>query len=121
MAVHVLPHASARPVDRAAVVPPFALAVAVLPAVLDLLRVVQPGLNTVLAVPSDGATAMAAAILLLLWVRVPKTAWLLAAGFAAVAGTAMRVAGADVAPVLTLLSIVALGLGGAFVAPARFD
>jgi len=121
MAVHVLPHASARPVERVAVVPPFALAVAILPAVLDLLRVVQPGLNSVLSVPSAGATALAAAFLMLAWARFPRTVWLLAAGFAALAGAAMRLAGADVAPVLTVLSIVALGLGGAFVAPVSVD
>jgi hypothetical protein len=119
MAVHVLPRASARPAERVAVVPPLVLALAVLPAVLDLLRIVQPGLSLALALPGVGSTAMAGAVLLVAWLRFPRTTWLLAASLAAVVGMALRLAGADVAPVLTLLSLVALGLGGAFAAPAR--
>jgi hypothetical protein len=118
MAVHVLPRASARSADRVAVVPPLVLALTVAPAVLDLMRVVQPGVAPALAVPSVAATGVAAAVLLLTWARFPRTAWLLAAGFAALAGMVLRVAGADVGPVLSLLAIIALGVGGAFGAPA---
>jgi hypothetical protein len=60
------------------------------------------------------ASGAAAAGLLLVWARFPRTSWLFAASLAAVAGVAMRLVGADVAPALSLLSVVALGIGGAF-------
>jgi hypothetical protein len=53
-------------------------------------------------------------VLLLMWLRFPRTNWLAAAGIAATAGFALRLVGADVAPLLSLLSIVAIGLGGGF-------
>ena len=118
MAVHVLPRAPARSADRVAVVPPLVLAVTVAPALLDLVRVVQPGVAPTLALPSVAATAVTAAVLLLTWARFPRATWLLAAGVAALAGMALRVAGAEVGPVLSLLAIVALGVGGGFAAPA---
>jgi hypothetical protein len=49
-----------------------------------------------------------------MWLRFPRTNWLAAAFLAALAGFALRLAGADVAPLLSLLSIVAVGLGGGF-------
>jgi hypothetical protein len=60
------------------------------------------------------ASAAAAAALVLIWTRFPRTSWLFAACLAAIASLAMRVLGADVAPLLSLLSLVALGVGGAF-------
>jgi hypothetical protein len=84
---------------------------------LDLLAIVQPGV----LVPGVGvvATAVAAAVLALSWARYPRTSWLAAASLAACAGLTLRMVGADIAPVLSLLAIVALGIGGAFASPER--
>jgi hypothetical protein len=114
MAVRIAAHASARPAAQAVGLPPVVLAVALVPAALDLLRMVQPALTDVLHTPTSVASAVAAAVLLAIWARFPRTAWLLAASFAACASLALRLAGADVGPALSLLSIVALGIGGAF-------
>jgi hypothetical protein len=57
--------------------------------------------------------------LLLSWARYPRTSWLAAACLAGLASVGMRAAGADVAPLLSLLAVVALGIGGAFSSPAR--
>jgi hypothetical protein len=112
MAVTALPHTSAHaPLDAAAVQPAVLILTLIAP-VLDLLAVVQPAA----AVPTIGlfAAGLASAGLLLTWVRYWRTSWLAAACLAAVASLAMRFAGADVAPALSLLALVALGLGGAF-------
>src|ERR1051326_7376223 len=45
MAVRVLPHSPARPADQAAHVPALVLAASLVPAALDLLNLVQPGLG----------------------------------------------------------------------------
>jgi uncharacterized membrane protein YvlD (DUF360 family) len=65
------------------------------------------------------ATAVASLTLLVIWARYPRTSWLAAAGLASVASLVMRIVGADVAPLLSLLVVVALGIGGAFASPVR--
>jgi uncharacterized membrane protein YvlD (DUF360 family) len=65
------------------------------------------------------ATAVASLTLLVIWARYPRTSWLAAAGLASVASLVMRIVGADVAPLLSLLAVVALGIGGAFASPVR--
>jgi hypothetical protein len=84
---------------------------------LDLLAVVQPAAT----VPGLGmlATAVASLTLLVIWARYPRTSWLAAAGLAGIASLVMRIVGADVAPLLSLLAVVALGIGGAFASPVR--
>jgi hypothetical protein len=84
---------------------------------LDLLAIVQPAAT----VPGLGmlATAVASLTLLVIWARYPRTSWLAAAGLAGIASLVMRIVGADVAPLLSLLAVVALGIGGAFASPVR--
>ena len=73
---------------------------------------VQPSLPLAsAAVIASGATSAA---LLVMWLRFPRTSWLAAASLAAVASLAMRLMGADVAELLSLLAVIALGIGGAF-------
>jgi hypothetical protein len=115
MAIRIAAQASARPAAQATGLPPVVLAIALVPAALDLLRMVQPGLVGVLNTPTSVAAAVSAAVLLAMWLRFPRTSWLLAASFAACASLALRLVGADVGPALSLLSILALGVGGAFV------
>ena len=117
MAVRVLPLAPTRPADQAATLPWVVLVVALAPSLLDLLRLVQPGLTPFLAIPDAFACGGAAAVLLLMWLRFPRTAWLLAATVVAAIGLALRLIGADVAPLLSLLAIVAVGVGGGFANP----
>jgi hypothetical protein len=93
-------------------VPTGVLALALIAPALDLFFMLQP--NAGLWAAGVGASSAAAAALVLVWVRFPRTSWLFAATLAAMASLAMRLVGADVAPVLTLLAIVALGVGGAF-------
>jgi hypothetical protein len=97
------------------------LALALVPAALDLLKLVQPGLAGALMLPTGVASAAAAAVLLVMWIRFPRAAWLAAASFAACASLALRLFGADIAPALSLLSILALGVGGAFVTNAELS
>ena len=94
---------------------PGVLAVPLVAPALDLLGMVQPGLS--LATAGAVASGLASAVLLLSWVRFPRTSWLAAASLAALASFALRLAGADVATVLSLLAVVALGIGGAFAPP----
>ena len=114
MAVRVLPRASARPTDHPTSLPGLVLAVALVPSALDLLKLVQPGLGPWLAAPIIVASGAAMIVLLMMWLRFPRTNWLAAACFAAAAAFALRLIGADVAALLSLLSIVAIGLGGGF-------
>ena len=88
-----------------------------LPAVLDLLKLVQPGLGPYLVLPGAVACAAATALLLLMWLRFPRTSWLAAASVAAGASLVLRLLGADQGPLLSLLAIVAVGLGGGFANP----
>jgi hypothetical protein len=117
MAVRVLPHSPARPADQAAHVPALVLAAALVPAALDLLKLVQPGLGPYLGLPGVVACGAACLLLVLMWLRFPRASWLAAASLAVAASLVLRVLGADVAPLLSLLSIVALGLGGGFANP----
>src|SRR5450432_1182315 len=102
MAVSALPRSRARAPLDAATLPPAVLALTLLPPALDLLALVQPG---VLA-PNIGlpAAGVAAAALLGIWARYPRTSWLAAASLAGIASLALRFVGADVAPVLSLLA-----------------
>ncbi len=120
MAVRIAAHASARPTRQAIGLPPVVLALALAPAALDLLVMVQPGLAGVLSTPSSLACAASAAILLGMWLRFPRASWLLAASSAACASLALRLIGAELGPALSLLSILALGIGGAF-APTEIN
>src|SRR5438067_7331041 len=114
MAVRVLPHAHLTPAARVMGLPAVVLAVALVPTALDLLRIVQPALAQVLVGPTGLAAAAAAAVLVFIWLRSPRTAWLTGAAFAACASLGLRLAGAELAPLLSVVSIVALGLSGAF-------
>jgi hypothetical protein len=117
MAVRVLQHAPARHASQATSLPVVVLALALVPAALDLLKLVQPALGPYLALPDVVAGGVAASVLLLMWLRFPRTNWLAAAGVAAVASVALRLSGADVAPLLSLLAIVAVGVGGGYADP----
>lgn len=106
-------------------VPASVLALALVAPALDLLALLQqaPALSVVAAVMASLATF---ALALSLLFRAP-TAWLGAAMLAFGASVALRAAGLEQAPALSLLGVVALGCGGAFrasVAPtelAAFD
>jgi hypothetical protein len=112
MAVTVLRQTRARSLGVAASVPTGMLFLALLPSLADLLRIVQPPLV------SPGAqlacAAVAAVSLLLVWIRLPRTNWVIAAWLAALASVTLRVVGSEVAPFLSLLVVLALGIGGAF-------
>jgi len=95
-------------------VPKAVLGLALVAPALDLLLVVQP--SPEITVAALVASTLGGAALLVAWLRFPRTSWLFAAVLAAVASLSMRLVGADVAPFLGLLSIVALGVGGAFAA-----
>jgi hypothetical protein len=97
------------------------LALALVPAALDLLKIVQPALVQALTDPTAVASGVAAGVLLVMWLRFPRTAWLAAAGFAALASLALRLVDTDLAPALCLLSILALGVGGAFRSDQEFS
>jgi hypothetical protein len=112
MAVRALARTSARAPFKTAAVQPVVLLLALIAPALDLLAVVQPGV----AAPSLSSLAagVACAAVLLTWARYWRTSWLAAAGLAGLASLAMRFAGADIAPALSLLTVLALGIGGAF-------
>lgn len=93
-------------------VPPTALAVTLIAPVLDLLATVQPA--GLISQAATAAAALAMVVLAACWLRFPRTNWLAAASFAAGAGLLLRLLGAEVAPLLSLLAIIALGIGGAF-------
>lgn len=115
MAVSALSSARARAHLVAPSLPPAVLLLTLIAPALDLLVVVQPAAT----VPSLGllATAVACLTLLVMWARYPRTSWLAAACLACVASLVARIVGADVAPLLSLLAVVALGMGGAFATP----
>jgi hypothetical protein len=117
MAVSALSGASARAPLVATSLPAVVLVLTLVAPALDLLAIVQPAAS----VPSLGlfATCLASLVLLVSWGRYPRTSWLAAASLASIASTGMRAAGADVAPLLSLLAVVALGIGGAFASPVR--
>jgi len=112
MAVTALPRSRARAPLEAATLPPAVLVLTLVPPALDLLALVQPGvIGPGVGLPAAG---VAAAALLGIWVRYPRTSWLAAAGLAGLASLGLRFVGVDIAPALSLLAVVALGLGGAF-------
>ena len=92
--------------------PPAVLALTLIAPALDVVGLAQP--YPVVGQVGVFAAAIATAVLVTCWLRFPRTNWLAAASFAAVAGVVLRLLGDDVAPLLSLLSIVALGIGGAF-------
>lgn len=116
MAVSALSGARARAPLVATSLPPVVLVLVLIAPALDLLAVVQPAAS----VPSLTllATALGSLTIFRSWARYPRTSWLAAAGLAAIASLVMRIVGADVAPMLSLLAVVALGIGGAFASPA---
>ena len=100
-----------------ATIPALVLALTLVAPAFALLRMVQPSLPLAsVAVIASGA---ASAALLVMWLRFPRTSWLAAASLAAVASLAMRLVGADVAELLSLLAVIALGIGGAFAPTAE--
>lgn len=112
MAVSALPRSQARVPLSAATLPPVILVMTLVTPALDLLALVQPGVIA----PSVGlpVAGVAAVAMLGIWARYPRTSWLLAASLAGIASLALRFVGADIAPALSLLAVVALGIGGAF-------
>jgi hypothetical protein len=112
MAVRVIPRSHARAPLQVVTLAPAVLALALIAPSLDLLMIVQPG--PAVSIAALLASGVGAAALLIAWLRFPRASWLFAAELATVASLVMRLVGADVAPFLALLSIVALGVGGAF-------
>jgi hypothetical protein len=117
LAVRVLSRTRAHAPLSTATIPAFVLALTLVAPAVDLLRMVQPSLPLAsLGVIASGAACGA---VLVMWLRFPRTSWLAAASLAAVASFAMRLVGADVAELLSLLAVVALGIGGAFAPTAE--
>ena len=83
---------------------------------LDLLGLAQG--HPTLVPLTVGGCALSGLLLAVVWVRNPREAWLAAAVLAMSASAALRLAmaGAE-APLLSLLGVVALGVGGAFASP----
>jgi hypothetical protein len=82
---------------------------------LDLLALLQthaivPGLSL-------AGCGLAGVLLGLTWLRQPRETWLGSAALAVAASAALRLIGAPEAPLLSLMAVVALGIGGAFAAP----
>jgi hypothetical protein len=117
MAVSVEARSRVHAPQRLATLSPAALLLTLVAPALDLLAIVQHATG----VPAMGAvaTAAASAVLLVHWLRFPHASWLAGASLAGFASLVMRLVGADVAPVLSLLMVIGLGLGGAFAPPAR--
>ncbi len=95
-------------------IPPLALALVLIPVAIDLLTTVMPTLAQTMLLPGVAASCVAAALMLVLWLRVPGAIWLAAATIAAGISVALRLNGDELAALLSLLSIVALGVGGGF-------
>ncbi|HEY3057397.1 MAG TPA: hypothetical protein VGL99_00320 [Chloroflexota bacterium] len=104
-------HAGAPRLATASLSPGVLLFALVAPA-LDLLALVQP--RAALGDAALVTAGLAAIVLLVSWARYPRASWLAAATLAALASVAMRAVGADVGSALSLLSVLALGAGGAF-------
>jgi hypothetical protein len=112
MAVRALPQPRVRAPIQSVSVPPLVLALTLTTPATDLFAWLQP--SPMLPTLGALASGFIAAALVLIWLRFPRTAWLFAACVAAIASIVMRLVGAEVAPMLSLLSVVALGVGGAF-------
>ena len=109
----LLPRTRARRASAAAItLPPLVLVVALVPPALDLLGNVHSAISVdTAAMISAGFAALALAVA---WARYPRTSWLAAAVLAAAASLATRVMGAEVAPALSLMAVLAVGTGGGF-------
>lgn len=119
MAVTALPRGRTHARLVATTLPPGVLLISLAATAFDLLGIVQPAAATPLAALI--AAVLGALVLVTMYARFPRTSWLAAAALAACASATMRLAGADVAPLLSLLAILALGVGGAFASPRRRD
>jgi hypothetical protein len=87
------------------------------PVAIDLLTTVMPALAQTMLLPSTVASAVAAALLLVLWLRVSNlrdAGWVAAATIAAGISVVLRVNGDELAALVSLVSVVALGIGGGF-------
>src|SRR2546429_7278641 len=117
MAVSALPRARTRTRPQPTTLAPGVLALTLIAPALDVLHMVQPGL----ALASAGvvASGVASAVLLIAWVRVPRTSWLAAASLAALASFALRLVGMDVAAAVSPPAVGGGGNGGAFAPSAR--
>ncbi|MBV9169633.1 MAG: hypothetical protein JOZ81_06085 [Chloroflexi bacterium] len=116
MAVRALPRASETAPLVTASLPAGVLLLALVAPGLDLLSIVQSTAS--LAGVALAASLATAAVLLGFYVKYPRTSWLAAAALAAIAAAGLRCIGAEFAPVLSLLAVIALGVGGAFASPA---
>ena len=116
MAVTTLPRTHSRRASvEATSLPPLVLVAALTPLGLDLLA----RLETTITLETAALVCAGIAVvgLALTWLRYPRTAWLAAAVLAVVASLALRIVGAQVAPVLSLLAVLAIGIGGGFSSP----
>jgi hypothetical protein len=118
MAVSALPHTRTRASIQAPAVSPAVLVVTLVAPALDLLAHVQPGAAAAVPVLAVLASATTSLLLLVTWAYHPRTGWLAAATLAASASLVLRLVGAEVAPALSLLALVGLGIGGAFAEPS---
>jgi hypothetical protein len=117
MAITVFPRTGLRTAPVAPTLPSLVLLLLLIPPALDLLAAVQSASRAVL-LPSLLAAALAAAALAVAWLRYVRASWLFAAALAATASLAMRLVDANVAPTLSLLAILAVGLSGGFASPS---
>src|SRR5260221_12728138 len=103
MAVSALSGARTRAHLVAPALPPMVLVLTLVAPALDLLAILQPAA----AVPGLGmlATAVASLTLLVIWARYPRASWLAAAGLAGTASLVMRIVGAGVGPLFSLLAL----------------
>ena len=98
-------------------VPVAALATTLVAPTLDLLGRVQQMAE--LSRLGLDATAVATLLMAAIWLQHPRVSWLAAASVAGCTSLALRLAGAEVAPILSLLMVLALGIGGGFASPHR--
>src|SRR4051812_42257406 len=117
MAVTTLPRARTAARHVAPTLPPALVLLMLLAPVLDLLGWVQPRID--LEPLALAAAVIGFGTILLAWLRHPRTTWLLAATLAGAASVALRAVGAEVAPALSLLVVLALGVGGVFASPSH--
>jgi hypothetical protein len=117
MAVTALPRALVSTRSAGGVHPAILLASLAAPA-LDLLGLVE--IHAALPALSLAWCAVAGLLLLVVWARHPREAWLAAAALAMVASGGLRFSalGGPPAPLLSLLAVLALGVGGAFASGA---
>lgn len=117
MAVSALPRTRARAHLAPAQLSPGVLILSLTAPALDLFSMVSSA--TIPSIVAVLATSAAAAALLMVWFRYPRTSWLAAAALGACASLALRLIGADGAAWMSMLTVTALGFGGAFATPAR--